>query len=258
MARRWAVAVGKEPGVQHRQRGEPCADRAEALLLGGALIAAVSDGAGSAAKAVDGATIALAVGIQGLTDALATLKKSSRCPTERWFRALAREIVKVTRQRIHIVSGNAKAQFEDYSATLTGVMATNRWVAAFQLGDGFVVTRSAERDAYELLFPQQGGLYANETSFSTSPDALDRIRVAVIDQPAGFLCLSTDGLEGAAIERGGGHQPRPYQPFFASFDRFLASSHTGNYQALRRWLSSPRLAGPTFDDLGIVVARRCG
>src|SRR5207237_8015857 len=56
----WRFAAARATGTSHLQTGTPCQDRlACAVLANGALVAAVSDGAGSAPRAEVGAEIAV-------------------------------------------------------------------------------------------------------------------------------------------------------------------------------------------------------
>ncbi|HYL05784.1 MAG TPA: protein phosphatase 2C domain-containing protein, partial [Thermoanaerobaculia bacterium] len=54
----WLVVAASQAGSSHLRRGEPCADRFEITLAAGALILAVADGAGSAARGAEGAALA--------------------------------------------------------------------------------------------------------------------------------------------------------------------------------------------------------
>ena len=70
----WRVAAASVVGTSHVKSGQPCQDAHEwRVLPSGFLIAAVADGAGSAALAEIGATLAARAAVQALAEALSPL-----------------------------------------------------------------------------------------------------------------------------------------------------------------------------------------
>ncbi|MGL4554572.1 MAG: protein phosphatase 2C domain-containing protein, partial [Gemmataceae bacterium] len=54
----WRLLAGSAAGTSHAARGEGCQDYGHALDVGGVLVAACADGAGSASHAAEGAKLA--------------------------------------------------------------------------------------------------------------------------------------------------------------------------------------------------------
>lgn len=101
--------------------------------------------------------------------------------------------------------------FEDLACTLLVFVATPNWVAAMQIGDGFIAVR-CQQEAYQLLFPPDKGEYINETTFVTSANALRSLRVEVRIGKPEYIFAATDGLERVAIWMS---DFTPFAPFFA-------------------------------------------
>ncbi|WP_338422937.1 protein phosphatase 2C domain-containing protein [Anabaena sphaerica] len=78
-------------------------------------------------------------------------------------------------------------------------MATPEWVAAMQIGDGFIVMRCQDAE-YQILFKPDKGEFFNETTFVTSVNALEEMQVEVFPGKQGFICASTDGLEKVQLD----------------------------------------------------------
>src|SRR5688572_12200023 len=68
----WRPVAASVRGRGHEQRSQPCQDACGVILTGdGVLIAAVADGAGSAARAEEGSALAVEVALEALQRAVA-------------------------------------------------------------------------------------------------------------------------------------------------------------------------------------------
>ncbi len=141
----------------------------------------------------------------------------------------------------------------DLACTLLIFVATPQWVAAMQIGDGFIVVNPQNSEDYQLLFKPDKGEFVNETTFVTSKNALDEMRVKVLTESPEFICASTDGLERLAIRTS---DWSPFPPFFNPLKQYM--EETENPEAdkdeyLKQFLSSERLNARTDDDKTLLL-----
>jgi hypothetical protein len=140
-------------------------------------------------------------------------------------------------------------ELQDLSCTLLTFIATPRWVAAMQVGDGFLVVESAQTD-YELFFSPTKGEYINETCFVTSANALEQMQVGIYPLPPLFVCAATDGLERVALRLS---DWSPFSPFFKPFADCLHQAPEQAMDYLKTFLDSDRLNARTDDDKTLLV-----
>jgi uncharacterized protein YegL len=140
---------------------------------------------------------------------------------------------------------------DDLACTLLVFIATPDWVVAMQIGDGFIVLRCQEEDA-QLLFAPDKGEYINETTFVTSANALESMRVYVKKGKPEFICASTDGLERLAIKMS---DWTPFAPFFQPLEEYLreTSNPEKEDEYLISFLDSDRLNARTDDDKTLLL-----
>ena len=141
--------------------------------------------------------------------------------------------------------------FEDLACTLLVFVATPNWVAAMQIGDGFIAVR-CQQEGYQLLFPPDKGEYVNETTFVTSANALRSLRVEVITGKPEYIFAATDGLERVAIKMS---DFTPFAPFFAPFEEYLQETSNPEKEDtyLMSFLNSERLNSRTDDDKTLLL-----
>lgn len=139
----------------------------------------------------------------------------------------------------------------DLACTLLVFVATPEWVAAMQIGDGFIVMRSQESE-YKLLFHPDKGEFVNETTFITSTNALKEMQVKVITEKQEFICASTDGLEKVAIRLS---DWEPFSPFFKPLEEYLHElvSEEEEDKYLMEFLNSERLNSRIDDDKTLLL-----
>lgn len=244
----WRVIGDAVAGAHHRQRGLPCQDALYwELLPNGALALAVADGAGSASHAEIGAFLT----VHAAVDAVARSCAEHGLPQDMAWHELARTAF---REALAAVNSEADARIipaRELASTLILVIAHRQGIAAAQVGDGAAV---AEVDgAIILLTAPQSGEYLNETTFLTSPGAIETAQIHVLLGRVNHVALFTDGLQHLALTL---PHCRPHAPFFLPLFRFLENrpDPTEAGSELRAFLSSARVQEKTDDDVSLALA----
>jgi hypothetical protein len=248
----WIAAVDYRQGVSHRRGGVPCQDFGRLLQPDeNTVIAALSDGAGSAVLSHLGARIAVNAALGHVGARIAKAPGSRGAVTSLSAEDLFAGVAEAARAALRAGANDNRVDPDDLACTLTVVALAPNAVMACQVGDGIVVTRMAT-GGYTLLVEPKRGEYANETDFVTDPGA--RLRIAAAEGPVRFLSAATDGLLPVSIDN---KDRRPHAPFFRPIDRFAHASRDGAavHDGIREFLASDRLAARVDDDLALMV---CG
>lgn len=247
----WRVVGASVVGTSHLRNGQPCQDafRYE-LLAGGVLVIAVSDGAGSAAKAADGSVLAVAAATSSLADALVTSEPSSK---EAWQRVM-RNAFDAARAALTKQAALEKSELRDYAATLMLVILSKKWTIGGLIGDCAAVILN-QADQLVSLCRAQTGEYANMTNFLTLPDALEQLDLHIQAEPAQAVAVFSDGLSRLALNLA---QNKPYAPFFKPLFAFTAAIEDEQeaQPQLEAFLNSKRINAGTNDDKTLVLASR--
>ncbi|HUP85444.1 MAG TPA: PP2C family serine/threonine-protein phosphatase [Acidimicrobiales bacterium] len=226
----WRPLTASVAGAGHRARGIGCEDASCVDVLDdGTLLVAVADGAGSAPRAAEGSSRAVAAAMEGLRAAvdLDAVLSGARLALE------------------PVVAGE---RLGDLATTLLVVRAGQSLIETAQVGDGAVVLR---RDGeLEVLAADTKGEYLNETCFLTSDGwrASMRIESAPAEGVDGIAAM-TDGLQLVAFDLSSG---RPHAPFFSPFFSFAAGD--GDVGQLAAFLGSDRVGERTDDDVTLAIA----
>lgn len=242
----WQAVVHSEIGTKHSHQNLPCQDYGHFLQVGSTLLGAVSDGAGSARHAEVGSKLAVQTALAYLQDQpLPGTAPLSNAEAEQLFTDVLQTVVAKLQEQAE----SAAYELRDLSCTLLTFIATPDWVAAMQVGDGFLVVEASPTH-YELLFSPAKGEYINETCFVTSAHALEHMQVGIYSSPTPFVCAATDGLERVALRLS---DWSPFSPFFQPFADCLrqAPEQAGEY--LQTFLASDRLNARTDDDKTLLV-----
>lgn len=231
--------------------GSPCQDRLACVVLtNGALVAVVSDGAGSAPRAEVGAEVA----VQAVVDQLRRLVDGPGCPE------LLPALQDAARHARDAVLARAEADGQEaasYAATLLALVDTPDGGAALQIGDGVIVV-GEEAGGWRWMFWPERGEYANTTRFLTDTDAPDHVRVAELPGSPTDVAIMTDGLQSLALHYA---SQSVHEPFFhGMFPPLHGSSGFGEVPALsaslEQFLSSDRVRMRTDDDVSLILATR--
>ena len=273
MSRPWRYVAVSVAGERSTREGRRCADASAARWDGTsqALVLVAADGAGTARCARSGAQTVVeevtARAFEGLLDDQERLVDGAR------LEAYLVDLARSARRRLEDASSAADPAssvagaidtgptvLDDYATTLLITLATPCYVAALQVGDGYVL-RVTQETVPEALFQPNRGRYANETAFLTSFASFDELlargQVQVRSLPVAAtsaLGLITDGLEHVVMDmRAGGV---PHAPLVASLLRELQRFEPEVFaERLERYLlQSQRIRERSDDDKTLVLA----
>lgn len=248
---RWKVVGVSAQGVSHLKTATPCQDaHCWEVLPNGVLIAAVSDGAGSAAFSEEGANVAADAAIAALRRILTTDDPAAISPEQGGWHGVLSDAMEQARQSVVALAERRGEPLREFAATLIVLIATSEFVTAMQVGDGAAVAGDDAGALFTLTSPQSGE-YINETFFLASPEALDSAQFAFRRGRISQLALLSDGLQLLALKMPAGE---PHAPFFAPLFRFAAECGEDGQQQLQSFLRSPRIADRSDDDLTLLLA----
>jgi hypothetical protein len=261
----WKAVVDSAIGTSHERGNLPCQDAGDyrRLFNGAVLIGAVSDGAGSAKHSEMGSKTAITTTLTYLESwckqyeqkiANASPPPSQKEAENLFSHVLQQSLTEITKAKEQLESqSRSSLRLRDFACTLLVVVATPYWTMAMQVGDGFIVLRHHEQTDYQLVFLPTKGEYINEALFITSSDVRARWSVKVIPQPAVFLAIASDGIEGIAINWKSKEAP---VSFFRPFEDTIRRNDppAAIQQDLKDWLSSPEVNKETDDDKTLLIA----
>ena len=278
----WKAIARSAIGTSHIKQQMPCQDYSAYKIINDAIIGVVADGAGSAKHSEAGAKLAVDTVLKTITEQdianiaelynshsvreternnsawkpwslLGKREKNSNAavtiaqsPTELKASQFFSKIVKQVVSTLSSQAENNNYSINDLACTLLIVIATPNGVAAMQIGDGFITVRYPEKEP-ELLFAPDKGEYINETTFITSTNALEDMKVVIQAGLPEFICASTDGLERLAIRLS---DWTPFTPFFQPLEQYLQETENleESDEYLLSFLNSERLNARTDDD----------
>ena len=254
----WKYDFASVVGTFHLKSQSPCQDASRVEVVWDAsgsevLIAAASDGAGSAALSQLGAKLACDLFVDEVKahiaggDTRAVLSDNFISDWIGKFRRLAAGW-----------SGGGSTRIQDFACTLLAAVVWRDRALYFQLGDGAIVeSRREEPDQYAVVCWPQQGEYANMTNFLTDADAAEKVfcelKPGVIDEVAIF----TDGIQRLALDY---RTQSAHAPFFAPMFAWLRP-HGGGYSrelsdSLAVYLNSEKINSRTDDDKTLILATR--
>src|SRR6476646_6130223 len=207
----WRVAMASSIGQSHVAAAQPCQDahfHLEAKDADGkpVMVLAVADGAGSAALAEVGATLAcetfarLVEAYVGKGGRVAAIERQL---VERWITGLV--------YRIELDAKRAGARVQDYSCTLLAAVVADQNAVFVQIGDGAMVVSNGT--GWRHVFWPQHGEFANTTNFVTSERAVLAMEFVRLDEAVEEVAVFTDGIENLVLQKAG---KTVHAPFFDS------------------------------------------
>jgi hypothetical protein len=245
----WKVVAASVAGVSHEKAGLPCQDAHGFRHVSDAvLIAAVADGAGSAALAEVGARLAIEVSLQTLERRMQTVSGAKAQVGKEDLE----EALQAVRLALETEAEKRHEPVRELATTLLLAVVSAEQVAVLQIGDGAVIAVNAQQDLVAVTTPPDAE-YANATTFVTSPDALEAAQIVVETIPITALALFSDGLQRLALKLPEG---TPHAPFFTPLFGFAAGMEEPAQGAvqLASFLRSPRITERADDDLTLVLA----
>jgi hypothetical protein len=249
----WKIAATSVAGTSHVKSGVPCQDAHETALCGksddSTLIIAVSDGAGSASRSADGASLACKSFIE-----FAGAKIADGSKAELLDRSFYLDWLALFFGKIRELASRERVAIRDFSCTFLAAIADASGTSFAQIGDGAIVV-SEEIDDYTWVFWPQNGEYANVTNFATDLSASQYIECATNAKPITELAIFTDGLQGLALQL---QAKAVFQPFFQSIFKPMRSNGPSETlsKGLKGFLNSRAVNDRTDDDKTLVLASR--
>lgn len=251
----WRIAGASVDGTSHATRGDACQDHHQFSVLtvkdDEVMIAAVSDGAGSASKGLEGARTvcdSFIGSVAGYLSGGGRIEQLNEEFTELW--------IAEARSRISTAADASESDPRDYSCTFLGVVLSAKDAAFFQIGDGAIVYSTAETpDSFLFPIVPAESMYVNTTDFITDAAAEQKIQSRYLAEPVGNVAVFTDGIQALAIDYSGGGEGKPHMPFwtpmFAPFKRTVdAADLTAKLEV---FLNSETVNRRTDDDKTLVL-----
>lgn len=248
----WKVARDSAIGTSHQKQEIVCQDYVDYRIFDDVIVGAVADGAGSAKHSDVGSKLAIETVLKCFADINQSPQKQafsqplSKEEVEKVFAKIVNQVIKELQKQAE----EGDYSVNDLACTLLVFVATPDWIAAMQIGDGFIVLRSQESE-YKLLFQPDKGEFVNETTFITSTNAVKDMQIEVINEKQEFICASTDGLEKVAIRLS---DWKPFSPFFKPLEEYLHETvNPKEDKYLTEFLNSERLNSRTDDDKTLLL-----
>lgn len=243
----WRVAGVSIAGTAHDRSGAPCQDDRAWDSEGDGFVMVLADGAGSASRSDEGARVAVTSAIKVLANAL----RRGPPPAGDWKRPMRRAFYSA---RSALEDTADRAPLREYATTLTCVAACPDLLVIAQIGDATVGARLPSKQMLTFMRPQRAGEYANQTSFLTDENALDRLCLRHHKGSVDAVFATTDGLLSVSTDRRG----EPWRPFWEPIIRRVAHDPDTAKTDLTSFLTSKRIRARVDDDMTLVVAARAG
>jgi serine/threonine protein phosphatase PrpC len=262
----WKFAALSVVGSRHLKEGRSCEDSSHALWDEAlqTLVLVAADGAGSADNAAIGSSFVVEA-VMSLVPVL--LKELDDLVTTEQLEQLLLNLARTTREQLEekVRRDNQSEavnhdMLQTYATTLLVALQTPDYLAALQIGDGFIIITTRQPDMVKL-FEARKGQYANQTCFLTSLESFDELvtsgHVNVTVRSSRDVCsiaLITDGLENVAMTMKDGGTPHP--PFFLALLKRLSEIEAAMFtkDIASYLLENEKLNEKTDDDKTLVLA----
>lgn len=252
----WRVAGTSVAGARNATRGGDCQDHHHLQVTsGGALIAVVSDGAGSAPCGGEGAAL-ICQAVASRLDGFLALHEAGKCSLGMLAGACRSVVAGVQAARTK-AEREAEARglgLDAFHATMVGAaVLPGRGGIFFHIGDGAALALG-QGGARWLLSPPANGEYADTTYFFTEAEWRRNLRFSPLDAGYDTIFLMSDGVTEVALAQNEGG-PRPFMGFFEPIGRHLAAtSRKKGEAALHATLDGPAVRARNDDDKTLVWA----
>ena len=253
----WRFASATVIGSSHVKSGTPCQDHSRCRVFrNGAdepiIAVAVSDGAGSATRGEDGATITCASLIEQAELFLArnrTVASMTEQDAQEWHDAV--------RKAITDHASDTEHEVRDYACTMLFALIGVETAVFLQIGDGVIVVNDQDQHWSWVFWPERGE-FANTTFFVTNAAAADHLRFEQRHGSIDEVALLSDGIEPLVLHYASRTVHAPF------FDRMFAPVRRSKVvgedlalsQDLEGYLSSPAILERADDDKTLVLATR--
>ena len=243
----WNLVFASVAGTAHQ--GGVCQDHATARVVAGpdgpVLIAAVADGAGSAAHSEVGARVAVEAFLAAAEIGVGAAVTEDTLRA--WFDSARAAVA-------HAAQGRG-VPLRQLACTLLVAIVGSTWAWFAQIGDGLIVFDGLEPAGFAFAFWPDSGEYVNTTRFLTDADYPTRLRSDGLSRPISRLALLTDGLQMLAIDYA---TAEVHGRFFAPLLAVVAAATDQDQLRtdLAGFLDSPRINARTDDDKTLLLATR--
>lgn len=242
-----ASAIGKS----HIDGGIPCQDAFALNTIDDILIAAVCDGAGSAALSDVGSNLVASTLVSAIADQYRAGEAMHLLDVEA-FKIKIEAMVAAARASLESLAQTENRALGDYSATLVGVITSASRGYFFHIGDGLAIAQYAAPEQGNIISLPENGEYANETYFITGTEWAAHLRVTPIGNPINMVALMSDGAMPFVMSKGNADF---YRPFIDPVTKYLESvSEAEGSKALEGTLSDVRTHQITSDDKALLIA----
>jgi serine/threonine protein phosphatase PrpC len=257
----WRSLSRSAIGTRHQRHNLPCQDAGGHRSFGDVVIGAIADGAGSAPHSDIGATLAVKSTLDYLSKVETWLQPTQnpgwptlkQPPSQGQLKRMFERTLTKVRHNLQQQATQNGYELETLASTLLGFVATPHWIAAMQIGDGFIVV-STHAQAHQLMFMPDKGEFVNQTTFVTSSSAHQDLQVKVISDTPQFICAATDAFERLSM-----HLPKwePHSAFFKPLEEYLDETPIPeqNDAYIMGFLESEYLNKQTDDDKTLLLCR---
>jgi hypothetical protein len=247
------VFAAKAIGKSHIDLGIPCQDAFAFELIDDVLIAAVCDGAGSAAISHIGSQTAAT----HVVNYLAALCRSGHAVAQMSVEAFKSEVEKAVleiQSVLHALAITENTTINAYAATLVGVVATRAGGYFFHIGDGMAIAQTMlDNNHHTIISLPENGEYANETYFITGAEWRTHLRITPITIAIDILALMSDGAAPFVMNK---TNTDFFRPFIDPVTHYLQSvSEQEGSAALSGTLADVRTYQITSDDKALLIAQ---
>ncbi|OWA34073.1 hypothetical protein B9G55_17235 [Saccharibacillus sp. O16] len=253
----WRHANVSVRGTSHAKTGKPCQDYSLCQTFQVSegrevLLAAASDGAGSAERSDEGSRLACTLFAEAIERHLNDGGRVEQL-TRGFFEAWLGRFQRVVRG----LASEAGCRSREFACTFLAAVIDEEAAVFVQIGDGAIIF-SEKEDVYMWEFWPQQGEYENTTYFATQSSAKKYLQYSLhTGRQYGEIAVFTDGLQRLALH----YQSRTaYEPFFRPFFsvlRRLEQAQDDRYRdSLQAFLDSARVNERTDDDKTLVLATR--
>jgi Protein phosphatase 2C len=256
----WRVAHSSVIGTSHEKTGLPCQDAGCCTIVSDpdgrhVLLAVASDGAGSASRSLDGATLAVDRFLLEFGDATrrSGLDGITKEFVEGWLSRVRSEVR--DRAETHDVSPR------EFACTVLGSVVGHDRAAFFQIGDGaIIISNRDEPGDYGWVFWPQHGEFANQTNFITQDDALEILEFEIEERCIDEIAIFTDGIERLVLDLQERTAPaaffRTLFGWLVQTEPAAVSAEIPKSEVVSRYLASKRVNDRTDDDKTLILASR--
>ena len=185
---KWKISGTAVQGLRHIENNIPCQDKIFSLCKNGVTAIALADGAGSAKLSHYGAESAVKTICEKLCSDFDVMINNPNAEI------VKREILDTVIIKLRSLAQDLKCNIRELASTLLAAASDDKNIMLIHLGDG-IIGCSRRGETIPVSYPDNGE-YKNETFFTTSHDALYRLRL-LKGSAAGIsgIALMSDGCE---------------------------------------------------------------